>query len=516
METNGQKVIRDALQVLAVVKETDSPTTENQCGRRLSVQGVTTQTSTTDPETKGESGSEEESGSGWGGEGNSSQEASGSNQLVDNAERYGEGESKGPQGPGGFDGVHDSPVRQDHPDEGIRREPCYVLLGAASGGAYLSESEGEGSPTRGSPVGESGDAKVIAPPNRGSTINDNPSCDDVKESLGFISQPKPRRLTGIDTSTDTGTPIPPPRDYTKRGIDGSTVSHGQTAGFLLNPGAIPCVPVSHHFLDVSRVSAGSAQCSARNVLVPVSRKRTSTMTSASELAIPERATSDRVSSDEPYCTSLSANSSFIDPDNLSTAESALTLLNEILDNQRTILVKLKALEEVKTEVEVIKKTLSKHGLALSTLEGQISCVMIAIPSSGRSDAAVDPKPDLKPLLGRDKGRGINDAARPKGVNVSFESGSAGSWKASSTSTVTMEPKPGVFPEPIDPDKTNAAGFKPTGTNVSREVVLALIETRIKDPRVAERMISILSHAKTPKQLQEVHDAILAQLRKAKQ
>ncbi|ACL97355.1 V protein [Nariva virus] len=217
METNGQKVIRDALQVLAVVKETDSPTTENQCGRRLSVQGVTTQTSTTDPETKGESGSEEESGSGWGGEGNSSQEASGSNQLVDNAERYGEGESKGPQGPGGFDGVHDSPVRQDHPDEGIRREPCYVLLGAASGGAYLSESEGEGSPTRGSPVGESGDAKVIAPPNRGSTINDNPSCDDVKESLGFISQPKPRRLTGIDTSTDTGTPIPPPRDYTKRG-----------------------------------------------------------------------------------------------------------------------------------------------------------------------------------------------------------------------------------------------------------------------------------------------------------
>uniref|UniRef100_A0AAU7E4P4 Phosphoprotein n=1 Tax=Otomys rat paramyxovirus TaxID=3141898 RepID=A0AAU7E4P4_9MONO len=547
METNCQKAIKDALKILAVVKETKSPQSEEELRERIITGERDKPETPITSETPGKDGNQEESRSSRGGTPVKGSETSTSYGFITDTERDGSRVQTSNAREPISDGIHNTAVRKDNFNEGIGGDPCYVMLGEASRGCLVPDRlrEGElpgsgalGEDDDGGPTGlirahsgyaagefnremtnekketkdreESGeDIKKIDD----SSVMDNMNTDDIKEALGAPPTARPRRLTNLDAAVASSPSITFSRDNIKRGIDGSTTLSGQMKASQLSHGAIQSAQGLDLFRGEKGASVGNAQSTVRNVPSIYPQIKAGQI-----IGVGDSTSTPRKYYQSSEISGLSSfegsgKGSIIDADSSVLSDSPLALINDVLDNQRLIIDKLKLLDEIKHEVEGIKRVILKHSLTLSTLEGQLSSVMIAIPSSGSTSQTTELNPDLKPLLGRDKCRGITDVGKSRTQNISFDDEHVGRSTSVSTARTRVELKSGILPPEIDPNRTNATGFKPTNTIITREIITALIDTRIKDKELNGKMKRLLTKAKNQRELCELHKAIIEALKR---
>ncbi|UQM99629.1 V protein [meleucus virus] len=245
METNCQRAIKNALQVLAVVKEAKSPESEKELGERLIVGERATTEATGTSKAQSEDRGKKESGSGRGGVSVPSQETSSSNGSASDTQRNGGRVSPGGDSQPIHAGIHNSSVRENNTDESIGGDPCYVMLGEASGGCALPDRARKDELQRGSQLGEIDDGrstglvdetdsvstiqgssdhdyssgtiekKVKKPPM--SAVSDDMEEQDVREALGAPPAVRPRRLTNLDHALASTPSSSTSREGIKRG-----------------------------------------------------------------------------------------------------------------------------------------------------------------------------------------------------------------------------------------------------------------------------------------------------------
>lgn len=168
-------------------------------------------------------------------------------------------------------------------------------------------------------------------------------------------------------------------------------------------------------------------------------------------------------------------------DSMDLESTLVSKLDQILENQEQILIKLKLVAEMKQEIGDIKKILTTHGVAMSTIEGYISSLMIVIPGSGKPDSESprDTNPDLRPILGRDNSRGIHEVAK---LDISLDECKI---KSKTVQGDPMELEEEYTHKPLDFTKNNAANFVPTNSNISLKVVEGIIDDRASSINEAE-------------------------------
>nr|DAZ91183.1 TPA_asm: phosphoprotein [Raton olivaceo morbillivirus] len=178
-------------------------------------------------------------------------------------------------------------------------------------------------------------------------------------------------------------------------------------------------------------------------------------------------------------------------------------LNEILENQKMILSKLDQLLTIRNDIDAIKKQINKQNLALSTIEGHLSSVMMAVPGSGKPYSNVEENPELRPVLGRDQCRGLQEIATPKIQGPDLDGGlqSKNQWVI----------KKGMYLDPINPNESNATKFLPSNDLVSRDVLYALINSSIRDKTMRSNMLYALETVKDDKDLKEFHEVLVKYL-----
>nr|QIM74016.1 phosphoprotein [Paramyxoviridae sp.] len=538
METNCQRDIKNALQVLAVVKETQSPKSEEELRERLDISGVTTTSSSDSGTPKSEDRSEAQSRPSGGGEEQQSSTPGISIGFTEHIEGDGNGVSTGGSDGTVSAGVFYTTVCENNPDEGVRGSSCYVMLGKAGGIEPVPDSAGDREPSGSNPVGEDDDAgqsgvtvtennqptittgdPVVKPkrrlkniPEQETAVDENMKEEDIKEAFGMATQPRPRRLTGLETAASSLPSIIVHKDQTKRGIDENTTSSGQMQDSELKHGATRSAQGLEVYRGGRNADAASVQKSARSVHLITNNPKTSHIVGISDgLGNNKRwyqsSEASIISSIEGSCRG-----SLADGDSSVVSDSPLVIMSEILENQKWIMDKLKSLDEIKHDVESIKKTIMKHSLSLSTLEGQLSSVMIAVPSTGSQPRQVDVNQDLRPLLGRDKGRGIPEMGKMRAQTVSFDEPGQSKTTKPQIPKIKIELDKKILPPAIDSGRTNATGYKPAPTLISREVIIALIDSRIKDKEMNTKMKRLLGTAKTQRELIEIHKAIINALK----
>nr|WPV62657.1 MAG: phosphoprotein [Jingmen rodent narmovirus 1] len=545
METNVQREIKDALKVLAVIKETPSPDKEEELGKRIRIDGVTTESSEDSQPSESPRNDQKKSGPGRGGEQHKGSEAGSGTGSPKHPKGNGVRISDGGTSEPIYDGVFNITVCENNPDESVRGDPCYVMLGETGGGKPMPElnrdRKFEGSLTVGKDD-DGGQPRIVISqpdpavkhkkpprltkqtkattdtddPNAGSSaVDDSMTPDDIREAFGDGSKPRNRRLGNLEHASASLPAIVVNKDPIKRGIGGSTTSHGVTTVSGLSHGVTPSAPELEQCPDGRYANAANVQRFVHNASVTQAIGKLMIGPSSNYSEPQHQNRRNYQSSEIGGMSSIdgSFRGSMADADSSVMSETPFLMISEVLDNQRLILDKLKLLDEIKHEVEGIKKTLIKHSLVLSTLEGQLSSVMIAVPSFGTAPRPVDQNPDLRPLLGRDKGRGAADISKARTTTVSFDEPTGGRQQRSSNVKVKLDLDKNILPPPIDPDKSSATGFKPTNTQVSKEVILALIDTRIKDKETNMKMKRLLSTAKTGKELNELHRAIMNVLKR---
>ncbi|AAQ23988.1 V protein [Mossman virus] len=243
METNCQKDIKNALQILAVAKETQSPKSEEELRERLDISGVTTTASTDTVEAESQDRSEKEPGSGRSGEEQQSSASSSSVGFTQYAEGDGDGVSDGGANGSISTRVFYSTVCENNPDESLGRSSCYVMLGKAGGIEPVPNTAGDRESTRSNQLGEDDDAgqsgltsaralesgtqsdePVVKPkrknkksPMNESAVDENMREEDIKEAFGMNPQPRARRLTGLEAAASTLPSIVVHKEQTKRG-----------------------------------------------------------------------------------------------------------------------------------------------------------------------------------------------------------------------------------------------------------------------------------------------------------
>nr|DAZ91191.1 TPA_asm: phosphoprotein [Raton olivaceo morbillivirus] len=266
-------------------------------------------------------------------------------------------------------------------------------------------------------------------------------------------------------------------------IGENTILFGQVTGSWLEAGVIRSVHQSNRSPSERNVHAGHAQPYAKNAY----------LTNRSDSLLSTEQDSEKTF-DNDYDESIH---------DISINAEMNPNLNELLENQKMIISKLDQLLTIKNDIDAIKKQINKQNLALSTIEGHLSSVMMAVPGSGKPYSSVEENPELRPVLGRDQCRGLQEIATPKIQGPDLDGGlqSKNQWVI----------KKDMYLDPINSDESNATKFLPSNDLVSRDVLYALINSSIRDKTMRSNMLYALETVKDDKDLKEFHEVLLKYL-----
>lgn len=171
---------------------------------------------------------------------------------------------------------------------------------------------------------------------------------------------------------------------------------------------------------------------------------------------------------------------------LNNNNEILDKLNEILENQKKIMDLIPTVQTIKEEINNVKKILTNQGLALSTIDGYISELMIVIPKSGKNESPEGKaiNPDLRMVIGRDHTRGRSEVTKKYNQNDKIDIGE--------DIYVIPEVDDVYLTKDIDNRYNNAANFVPSNDYISEEIIKNIVENEVGDPDLIDELYGIIN------------------------
>ncbi|AIF74187.1 phosphoprotein [Bat paramyxovirus] len=185
----------------------------------------------------------------------------------------------------------------------------------------------------------------------------------------------------------------------------------------------------------------------------------------------------------------------------STIEEVHSKIDTLLTNQNRLIEKLNAVFEVKEELNNLKKSVNNLSLAVSTIESYISSLMIIIPGSGKDETnnKSNVNPDLKMVIGRDKGRGLTEAIERPNRNLDEPFGE----------DLFEEPKlkSSLLLEDVDKKKNHAAQYIPSSDDISIKVIQTMIKNKVKDKNLQKDLMEFVENSRGDVPIWVIHNEI---------
>nr|ADX06818.1 phosphoprotein [Phocine morbillivirus] len=273
----------------------------------------------------------------------------------------------------------------------------------------------------------------------------------------------------------------------KKGTGEKLASHGMMTAAGLTNGATRSAPKSTGGASGPNASAGSVPQSVTTAKM-IQKCKTESGTR------PQPEKPNEIESDGEYDDELFSE--------IQEIRSAITKLTE--DNQ-SILSDLDTLLLLKGEIDSIKKQISKQNIAISTIEGHLSSIMIAIPGFGKDTgdptANVDINPDVRPIIGRDSGRALAEVLKKPASSRGNQKD--GGLILGSKGQLLKD----LQLKPIDKNSSSAIGFKPKDSAPSKAVIASLIRSSKVDQSHKQNMLSLLKNIKGDDNLNEFYQMI---------
>ncbi|QBC65283.1 phosphoprotein [Feline morbillivirus type 2] len=172
------------------------------------------------------------------------------------------------------------------------------------------------------------------------------------------------------------------------------------------------------------------------------------------------------------------------------------------DDYRKLSNKLDMILEMKQDIDNLKKSSAKIQLALSTIEGHLSSVMIAIPGSG-IDINQDEKKDqlnsdLKPLLGRDHCRAFREVTNPLDETSLTNAPTKHVAKINKNCTL----------QKINNNETSAIKFVPNDSHASISTIKSIVKSSNLNQELKVKLLTILSQIKGVDNIKEFYEKVM--------
>lgn len=273
----------------------------------------------------------------------------------------------------------------------------------------------------------------------------------------------------------------------KKGTEGKSISFGKGIASGSTDGAILCVQKSPR---------SASEPSAHVETVPPSVTTAATILDQSQ--------DDGILTNDDE-TSSKRSDKYYDDDLYTDMQELKAAVKKINEDNQAILSKLDAILTIKGEIDSIKRQISKQNLAISTIEGHLSSIMIAIPGFGKADqeptSSVDINPDLRPIISRDSGRAVAEVLKQP----------ASSRPEKADQPTTSSSKRQLLKElqlkPIDKKTSSAIGFTAADTPPAKSVLASLIKSSFPDHGLRKELLSILRDIKGSKDIKEFHQML---------
>lgn len=286
------------------------------------------------------------------------------------------------------------------------------------------------------------------------------------------------------------TPVGPalPRHPLKRGTDARLASFGTEIASLLTGGATQCARKSPSEPSGPGAPAGNVpECVSNAALIQE-------WTPESGTTISPRSQNNEEGGD------------YYDDELFSDVQDIKTALAKIHEDNQKIISKLESLLLLKGEVESIKKQINRQNISISTLEGHLSSIMIAIPGLGKDPndptADVELNPDLKPIIGRDSGRALAEVLKKPVASRQLQGMTNG--RTSSRGQLLKE----FQLKPIGKKVSSAVGFVPDTGPASRSVIRSIIKSsRLEEDR-KRYLMTLLDDIKGANDLAKFHQMLM--------
>ncbi|UQM99588.1 phosphoprotein [Meliandou mastomys virus] len=293
--------------------------------------------------------------------------------------------------------------------------------------------------------------------------------DATADDLGLVLTGEPgnvhKRLRGITSSTLEPINEAGPSSGIKKGTDGNTASTRSEEKCMSENGATQCVQRSPQPQSNKNASAENARGSVQTV------SKTGSSTKDTQT------TQDYTSIEEKV-------------------ELLLSKFNQIEK-------KVSLLPEIKEEFKNINKKLTNLSIAVATVENYIKDMMIIIPKSGslENNSQADTNPDLRPIIGRDQTRGLDEIAEKKSTLESFDSGF----------TPAYEVKKEMLIYDLDFAKSNASNFVPENTWESLRIMKDMVDDSLKNKKMATKIKKWLEAQLSEQNPKDVYNALIESL-----
>lgn len=279
----------------------------------------------------------------------------------------------------------------------------------------------------------------------------------------------------------------------KKGTDGNSVLSGTVTECSSISGATQAVPESRWESSERNASVGSVPKSARSA--KTIQGLTQESGTIASLTQPKENDSEFEYEDDLFTEMQEIRAS----------------IAKIHDDNKTILSKLDSLLLLKGEIDTIKKQISKQNISISTIEGHLSSIMIAIPGFGKDikdpTSEVELNPDLRPIISRDSGRALAEVLKKPAVDRSQKNGIKVNSGSKGQLLKDLQLKP------VDKQASSAIEFVPSDHESSRSVIRSIIKSSKLNIDHKDYLLDLLNDVKGSKDLKEFHKMLTAILAK---
>nr|BAR97400.1 P protein [Rinderpest morbillivirus] len=274
---------------------------------------------------------------------------------------------------------------------------------------------------------------------------------------------------------------------TKKGTDAKSASSGTMIGSSSTVGATRPAQKSPWGPSGPNVPAGNALLAVSNA-PPIQGSKTGSGTTVPQIS------QSNTGAEDDYEDEL-----------FSDIQDIKATLAKLHEDQQVIITRLESLLSLKGEIDSIKKQISKQNISISTIEGHLSSIMIAIPGFGKDPndptADVDINPDLRPIIGRDSGRALAEVLKkPASDRQSRDTGKSG---IESRGLLKKE----FQLKPIDKKSSSAIRFVPDDSVASRSVIRSIIKSSHLGEDRKNYLIGLLNDIQGSKDLAQFHQML---------
>nr|QJD08341.1 phosphoprotein [Rinderpest morbillivirus] len=274
----------------------------------------------------------------------------------------------------------------------------------------------------------------------------------------------------------------------KKGTDVKSVSSGTMTESSSTGGATQPVQKSPWGPSGPNASAENALASASNALLTQGSK-TGSGTTVSQMS-----------------QSNTGNEDDYDDELFSDIQDIKTALAKLHEDQQIMIARLESLLSLKGEIDSIKKQINKQNISISTIEGHLSSIMIAIPGFGKDPndptADVDINPDLRPIIGRDSGRALAEVLKKPASDRQPK----GTGKSGIESKGLLKKEFQL--KPIEKKSSSAIRFVPDGSAASRSVIRSIIKSSHLGEDRKNYLMSLLNDIQGSKDLAQFHQMLV--------